>query len=109
MVYINILLIAAVWVFLLDLSGAWNEITSMVAGWLTSGKVKKPFQLKPFSCSLCMTFWTGLVYLLCVGQLTLPNVAYVCLVAFMTPRIKDVLQVVDAAVAKLFDLIITKL
>lgn len=109
MVYINILLIASVWVFLLDLSGAWNEITTMVSGWLTNGKVKKPFQLKPFSCSLCMTFWSGLVYLLCAGQLTLPNMAYVCLMAYMTPRIKDMLQVLDSLLAKLTNIIFDKL
>ena len=51
----DILLIAAVWVFVLDVSGFWNEASATVKGWITGGLVKTPFTLKPFSCSLCMT------------------------------------------------------
>ena len=55
-----------------------------------------------------MTFWTGLVYLLVTGHMTLPMVAYVCMLAYLTPRIKDGLLVLDALLAKLFNLINTK-
>lgn len=105
---IDLLLVAVVWVFVLDLSGFWDEVTTKVSGWLTNGRVRRPFSLKPFSCSLCMTFWTGLVYLLATGHMTLPMVAYVCMLAYLTPRIKDGLLVLDALLAKLFDLINTK-
>lgn len=105
---INVLLIAAVWVFLLDVSGAWQEMTATVSGWLTGGKIKKPFQLKPFSCSLCMTFWTGLIYIVFAG-FSLPMLAYVCLAAMLTPRIKDLLITIDLLIARLFELINTKI
>ena len=98
---IDILLIGCVWVFVLDVSGAWNEMSAIVAGWITGGKIRKPFPLKPFSCSLCMTFWTGLLYLVCVGRMTLPMIAWVCLVAMLTPRIKDIMLVADELLAKL--------
>lgn len=90
----DILLIAAMWVFVLDISGFWDEITTIISGWLTNGKIRKPFQFKPFSCSLCMSFWSGLLYLLLTHSLTIPAVAYVCLVAYMTPVIADLLHFV---------------
>ena len=99
----DILLIAAVWVFVLDVSGFWNEASSIVKGWLTGGHIKTPFTLKPFSCSLCMTFWTGIAYLAITDSLTLPLTAYVCLVAMLTPRIADLLHVVDNLLAKIFN------
>lgn len=108
MIYINILLIAAIWVFLLDLSGAWQSMTTHITEWLTNGRIRKPIELKPFSCSLCMTFWTGLLYILIAGRFTVPTVAYVCLIAYLTPRIKDTLIVADAMLARLFNLLISR-
>lgn len=106
---INVLLIAAVWVFLLDVSGAWQEVTAIISGWLTNGKIKKPFQLKPFSCSLCMTFWASLIYIIASGCFSLPMLAYVCLVSMLTPRLKDLLITADLLIARLFELINTKI
>lgn len=56
-----------------------------------------------------MTFWTGLLYLLLTRHLTIANAAFVCLVAMLTPRIKDLLLVVDGLLAKLFNIIFRKL
>ena len=106
---IDILLIAAVYVFGIDVCRFWDTVSAAVKGWLTHGALRTPFQLKPFGCSLCMTFWTGLLYLLLAGRLTLPMVAYVCLVAMLTPRIKDLLLVADGLLAALFNLILNKL
>lgn len=105
MTYLHILLIGAIWVFILDISGAWEEITSIISGWLTGGAVKKPFYIKPFGCSLCMTFWTTIIYLLIVHQLTIYTFSFGCLVSFLTPRIKDVLLTIDTLIAILINLI----
>lgn len=107
--YIDILLIAAIYVFALDISGFWQEATAALKGLLTKGAFHTPITLKPFSCSLCMTFWTGVVYLLFVRQFTLPNIAFVALVAWLTPRIKDILLLADSLLAALFNLINNKL
>ena len=45
--------------------------------------------LKPFECSLCMTFWTLLIYLLCAHTFTIPAIAFSCLLAFLTPQVKE--------------------
>lgn len=108
-IYSDILLIATIYVFGLDISGFWQALSSAIKRWLTGGRMSQPFQLKPFSCSLCMTFWTGLLYLLLTHHLTIANAAFVCLVAMLTPRIKDLLLVVDGLLAKLFNIIFRKL
>lgn len=107
--YTDILLIAAIYVFALDISGFWQALSAGIKKALTHGAMHTPFELKPFSCSLCMTFWTGLVYLVATAHLTIGNLAYVCLVAMLTPRIKDLLLVADNLLAALFNLIHNKL
>lgn len=91
---INLLLITLVIVYCIDVSGFWNEFSSMVSGWLTNGKIKKPITLKPFSCPLCMTFWTGIVYLLATGGFTIPMLAYVCLLSYLTTVFADLMRLV---------------
>lgn len=47
---------------------------------------------KPFSCSLCMTHWIGLIWLLCTGSLTLPLYAWLLLLSLLTPVIQDIVR-----------------
>lgn len=91
MIYINILLIGLIMVFALDISGFYQEITTIISGWLTNGRIKKPIMIKPFSCSLCMTFWLSLIYVIVMNQFSIPMLAYCCLVAFLTPVFNDLL------------------
>ena len=104
--YFDILMVANIFVFGIDIARFWDVVSATVKGWLTHGAMHTPFQLKPFSCSLCMTFWTGLLYLAIVGALSVGNVAYVCFVAMLTPRIKDCLLAVDSILAKFINKII---
>ena len=105
-IYFEIFAIAGIYVFGIDIARFWDVVSAAVKGWLTHGAIRTPFQLKPFSCSLCMTFWTGLLYLAIVGALSVGNVAYVCFVAMLTPRIKDCLLAVDSIIAKIINKII---
>lgn len=94
MTYINILLIGLILVFVLDVSGFYQEITSIVSGWMTNGKIKKPIMVKPFCCSLCMTFWTSLVYVIVLNQFSVPMLAYICLISYLTPVFNDIMVLV---------------
>ena len=87
----NLLYIAIIVVYAIDVSGFYNEATSVISGWLTNGMIKKPIELKPFSCSLCMTFWVSVIYLLIVHSFTLKYVVLACLMSFITPVISSVL------------------
>ena len=71
MVLINLLLISAIVVFIVDISGAVDSLKSGLKRILTKGVMKdSDYSLKPIDCSLCMTFWSGIIYLLCTGNFT---------------------------------------
>ena len=74
-IYIQLLLLAWVVVFIVDLS----DVTGELASWLHREKLRKPW-----SCSLCMTWWTGLIWALTTGSLTWGVVAYLAALAFFT-------------------------
>ena len=81
------LMLAAVVVFIVDLSG----FTGTWKGWLGRWLKVSVGSCKPFDCSLCMTWWTCLVYLLCNGSFSLAGVALAGLAALLTPFIGELL------------------
>lgn len=79
-------------VFIIDLSGFIDSLKRGLSYLLTKGRIiKSDYSLKPFDCSLCMTFWCGIVYFLIIGKLSLLSIMYVSLCSFFTPVIKDIL------------------
>lgn len=88
---LDLLLLACIIVFIIDLSGFIPEMSERI--WKILYKNVKYVDWiipKPFSCSLCMVFWIGVIYLIFTG-FSLYMLAYVALLAFLTPVIKDVL------------------
>lgn len=71
--FLDLVLIAVVVCFVVDVSGAMKNFK------------------KPFSCSLCSTWWTGLIYLLITKQFSIIGVAWVAFLAMMTPVITGTL------------------
>ena len=75
-IYLELLLVSAVVVYVVDLSGftqSWKEgLASLLSGGRTS---RLRWSGRPFSCSLCMTWWCCLAWALVRGQFTLPVVA----------------------------------
>lgn len=57
------LAIAVIVCFVVDVSGFMNSLKwglfKLMFGWNSE---YKEFRLKPFDCSLCMTFWTCFIY-----------------------------------------------
>ena len=92
MILINLLLITTILVFIIDLSGFTQSVQTFLKKWL---KTNKDIVIKPFMCSLCMTFWVGIIYALIMHSLTIPILAYIALLAFMTPVIKDILKLIQ--------------
>ena len=80
-VLIDMALLTAIIVFVVDLSGVVESIKGTIEKWLNRGKIAR---IKPFDCPLCMTWWSGLVYLLIVGEFTLGAVALVALFSYLT-------------------------
>lgn len=84
---ITLLLIQAIIVFVIDLSGFITEMEKI----LSKKRGKKVLIRKPFSCSLCLSFYAGLLALIITGNITIPLIAYVCLLAFLTPITGEIL------------------
>lgn len=88
------------WVVILDTTDFYDRVTGGIRAALTRGKFRKPFYVKPFCCSLCMTWWSSVVYLLLTHSVSVLALGYVLGLAFFTPTIKDVLLLVRDMLAK---------
>ena len=100
MLYINLLILTLIVVFIIDLSGFFKTIAKHIYRWIFDNKRQMPedfdwdyvfIGFHILKCSLCATFWTGIIYLLAVSSFTILNLGYVALLAFMTPVFKDAL------------------
>lgn len=106
MIYLNLLFIALIWVFIIDISGFVDECKRFISKKLTNGTIEtKDWSLKPFTCSLCMTFWTGLIYLICCNHISIANIALVCLYSYATNWLKDLILSIDSLITKLLNLL----
>lgn len=105
MIY-NLLLIAFICVAITDIAGFPEEIKRLVWKWVFKDKREyRYFSAKPFDCSLCQTFWVGLIFIILSGAFTLENLALVLLSAVFTPIIKDVIILVKDIATKIMDTI----
>lgn len=100
---LELMMIAIIICFVIDISGIIESIEWYLGKWL-GGKVIIP---KPFSCSLCMCFWMGLLWLLIQSQFTLFNVMVVCLIAAFSEQITNAIIILKQLIAKLEDKLIT--
>ena len=91
-IYLELLLLCWVVVFIVDLSG----ITDSVAGWLHRTRLRKPW-----SCSLCMTWWTGLAWSLATARLSIPVLAYIAALAWAAHYIREVAVCLDDALLRI--------
>ena len=68
-------------VALIDCSGFTEWAKAKIARWLG---VRVEISLKPFDCSLCVTHWSCLIWLLASGNISLTAYMAGCLLALMT-------------------------
>lgn len=107
MTIINLFLITAIICYIVDLSGFIDTIKITILKYIFAYKdkqtgtlynIKNPdpssLTIKPFDCSLCMTWWTNLIYLLCSGNLTLFNIFIVIILSLLASEISELLRLV---------------
>lgn len=106
-VMLNLLFIAIVIVYTIDLSGFVDEMVKRLHHkYIKVGDYHTLIpKLKPLSCATCLNFWVGTIYLLITGTFTFPMLAYVCMLSFLSTTIGDFLTLLKDALSKL----ITKL
>lgn len=100
---LNLLLISLILVFIIDISGFVDEMKRLVWKWVFGNKKEyRDFDLKPFTCSLCATWWAGILYL-CFTGFSWEMVAYVALLSYLTPIMKDMMIFVKDLMIKIID------
>lgn len=97
------LIITIVW----DILMFPNEIASGIASLLTKGKINNVGLGKPFGCSLCMTFWCSLIYVLVtVGFVSITIFTWhlsLCLMfALATTYIQMTINLINKLIINLF-------
>lgn len=83
MVYINIICLALVVIYIVDISGIVDSLKWTLGRWLniTVGR------LKPIDCSLCMTWWVGLIYIIAAGEFSIYTLLCVAMVSALSAQI----------------------
>ena len=103
---LSLLFITVICVFIIDISGAVDSLKSGLKWIFTKGKMKgSDYRLKPIDCSLCASFWIGIIYLLIIGKFTLFYLTMVCLFACFSGLIKDSILLIEDIVRKIIQLI----
>lgn len=98
----KVIIITLLIVWVIDISGIIEEMEKALSKWLGVKKARIP---KPFSCSLCMTWWTLLLFFLLTGNFTIYTVGLSGLFAFLTPFFYDTLVFVRTVCEKVIGLL----
>ena len=99
-IYIDLLLVALITIYIVDISGFTHSWRSAIARWL---KVESLRPLPPFDCSLCMTWWVCLIYALCAGQLSLWTIAFSALLSHLSNPLGLGLIFIREWITRIFD------
>lgn len=104
---INLFILTCIIVFVVDLSGFVDEMVKrLYYKYIKVGDYHTLIpKLKPLTCSLCLTFWAGIIYLLITSQFSILMLGYVCLLAFLSPIIGDILVLLKDVINKIINLI----
>ena len=99
---VDVILITLIVVCIVDVSGFIDTIKSLLKRIMTGGKMSgSDYSLKPIDCSLCMSFWTNLIYTIATGQFSLWILAFILLCSVMTPVISDLIFTIRDLIRKL--------
>lgn len=106
MVILNLFLISIIWVLILDLAGFALTIDKLLYKIFYKGRAfRDDARFKPFDCSLCMSWWSCLIYLILTNSLTIFYIMIALLFAWLTTTEKDILIFIKDLITKLIDLL----
>ena len=101
MFYINCLCITLICVIITDIFNAVGNISKEIFSLLSGGKIKSGIRGKIFYCSTCQNFWFSLIYLICVGAVSIPNILYITALSFSTNILKETLLTLEDKIINL--------
>jgi hypothetical protein len=99
-IYIDLLLVALITIYIVDISGFTKSWRGWCANILHISHLKP---LPPFDCSLCMTWWVCLIYALCAGQLSLWTIAFSALLSHLSNPLGQGLIFIREWITRIFD------
>lgn len=102
MVEIDILLVALVTIYIVDLSGFTDSWKSGFASFLGI-KAERLKSIKPFDCGQCMTWWVCNICAIILHNWTLNMVAYIALLAFLSYPIGQLMIFIREAILSLIN------
>ena len=103
---LKILMIQIIMVLVIDISGFCDEMKIMLSKLLTKGKIATSnYNIKPFFCSTCMSWWCGLIYLIIAQKVSLFMIAFTLFVACMSPITKDLYYMIYDTIEKIIRII----
>ena len=88
MIYLELLMVALVTIYIVDISGFTDSWRGLVARSLHLTRLRP---LPPFDCGKCMTWWVCFIYALCTGHLTLWTIAFSALLSHLSVTIGGIL------------------
>lgn len=91
MIYLNLIALTAIVCFLIDLSGFVEFVKKLIWRWIFKDKPFQDFEMKPFTCSLCMSHHIMLLYLLFSTQFSILNYLLVCILSLCSSVITSLL------------------
>ena len=104
-IYTDLLLMSLTVSYVVDVSGFTQSWRSALARWLgRSASALRP--LPPFDCGKCMTFWACLILTLLEGALSLPVLAYICLLSCLSVTAGQVFIFIREGLSRLLDIMI---
>lgn len=105
-IFFDLLCIATILVVITDISDWPSTVKKTISYILTKGKLTKTeYRLHLVDCSFCQIFWCGIIYLLVIGEFTLPYLAFVCLLACFSGIIKNSILLVEDIITTIIQLI----
>lgn len=105
---VDLLIITTLVCFVIN-SGAVDSLKRMLWRWLKGDVPFRDFPLKPLDCELCLTWWSGLSYIIVTDNLSLLALLYVALCAWCTPIVVELLYLCIDIPRRLVDMARRKL
>ena len=87
-IFIDLMLVAVVTIYIVDVSGFTESWRSALARML---HVKALRPLPPFDCGKCACFWACIIYSACVGEFSLVTIAFSALLSLLSIPIGQIL------------------
>lgn len=94
-ILINVGMIVLIVSYIIEYSGIVLSIKKFIWKLLNGKQVPfQFFQLKPFDCSLCMTFWIVLIYLLFNSYGIIPSLFVAVISSYLSGFVSEVWQLI---------------